>query len=206
MLIPSDINAASNSRLGTNGVSALKSVATVRAATVETLTFATYPASSDSTVISHTFDANSLQTGNQVRFFIWGEITNTSGATRSFSPSVYVTQASAIQSAGVLYQAPNGVTQFVIDGAVSFSVPGPAQSNPNDKRTNAESNGTVLAAGSLVRLQNRTAATTVAQDFSVVSDPNTLLIDGFHPVGVSVVVNTGSSLTFTVLGGWMEAL
>jgi len=64
----------------------------------------------------------------------------------------------------------------------------------------------VLAAGSLVRLQNRTAATTVAQDFSVVSDPNTLLIDGFHPVGVSVVVNTGAGTTFTVLGGWMEAL
>ena len=207
MLISSDITAASNSGLRPGAIAAVKSVAAIRAATVETLTFANYPASTQSTIITHTFDANSLTTGNQVRFFIWGQINNTSGTPKSFSPSVYVTQNAAIQSAAFLYTAPAGLSEFVLDGAVSFSVPGPAQiGGPTSMRQQSLSNGTVLAAGSLIRLANRTGVGAVAQDFAVVSDPNSLLIDGFSPVGISVTSTTAALTTFNVLGGWMEAL
>lgn len=206
MLLPSDIAAAQNSGFSPAGQKAVRGVAVVRAATLETATFATYPASTQSAIISHVFPGGSFVSGSQVRFMLWGQIANVSGTPKSFSPSVYVTQNAAIQSAAFLYTAPNGTSEWVLEGAVSFSVPGPAATTLPTSREQAQSASTMLAAGSLIRLSNRTGVGVIAQDMAVVADPNTLLIDNFQPVGISVQVTTGASETFTVLGGWMEGL
>jgi hypothetical protein len=58
----------------------------------------------------------------------------------------------------------------------------------------------------MIRLANRTGVGTVAQDFAVVTDPNSLTISSTMPVGIEVRVNTTANITFTVHGGWLEAL
>jgi hypothetical protein len=208
MLLASDIAASQNSGLRPAAQSAINGMASTRAATVVVATFASYPASTTSVILSATFPAGTFVSGSQIRFFLYGSINNASGTPKSFSPSVLVTQAAAQQSAAFLYTAPNGTSEWIIDGAVTFSVPGPALAglDTNVKESGYSAYSASLGVGSLIRLANRTGTTTVAQDFAVVADPNTLLIDNLNPVGIAVRVNTGASETFTVLGGWMEAM
>lgn len=207
MLLPSDFAAAQNSGLRPNAQTSLNSIGRIRAATVVTATYASYPANATSTILSASFPAGSFVEGNQLRFFLWGTIDNTSGTPKSFSPSLYVTQGVSTQSAAFLYTAPNGSSEWIIDGSVAFSVIGnpPISPAPRDKVGGTAPNAS-LAVGSMIRLANRTGVGTVAQDFAVVTDPNSLTISSTMPVGIEVRVNTTANITFTVHGGWLEAL
>jgi hypothetical protein len=207
MLTPTDTAALQNGRLSPNAQTAVAQVAGVRAVTLATAQFASYPVSSDSVILSYTFPAGVVAAGNQVRIMAYGEVTSPLG--RSFSPSVLVTQSSAVQAIGVLYQTQPGTCQWVINAAVSFNTPGITGSVPVYKRGQYTSDvkpNDVLAVGSMVHLENRFAATSVDEDIAVTTDPNTLLINNYAPVEIDLSINTGSDVTFTVLGGWIEAM
>lgn len=209
MLTKADIGGLQGGKFSESQKTAIAAMVITRASVLATAQYATYPASSDSVVIHFTFPANSLQAGNQVRFQVYGKVTNTSGATRSFSPSVLVTQGSAVQAISVLYQAPAVGGQFVIDGGVSFNYPGPppvANSFTTSQTTNNLVSNRSLTVGSMVRLNNRIAATTVDSDIGVVTDPNTLTVDNTKPVDIALSINTGALLTFSIIGGTIESM
>lgn len=205
MLTAFDVAASQNSSLSPSAREALNVMSASRAAIVATAQFADYPASADSVILTQTFPAGAFVAGNQVRIFAYGTFFNAAGVTDSFSPSVYVTQGSSIQAVGVLYANFTATGRWVIDGVVSFSVPGPAQMGPSDKRVSPQAQSGVLVVGSMVRY-NATKAGTFNQDIGVTSDPNTLQVDNSQPVGIALSVNTGANTTFKVMGGWMEAL
>jgi hypothetical protein len=209
MLLPTDTGAIQNSGLRPAAQSALNGPLSVRTAVVQTLQYQTYTTSGDNTILSFTFPAGTLVAGNQVRLHAYGVATNTSGANKSFTPSTHIIQSTNLQSAGVLFQIPNGgAYAWQLDGEISFSSPGPAGSfDPTLKVPvpSAKPND-MLAVGSMVQARMETAPTTVTEDFAVVADPNVLLVNNYAPVTVTLQLNIGVNVSVTVVGGWIEAM
>lgn len=209
MLLPNDTAAIQNSRLMPHAQSAINGVASVRTAILATSQYQSYTVNGNTTLLSFTFPAGTVIAGNQVRMHVYGVATNSSASNKSFTPSTYVTQTTSQVSSAVLFQIPPGVEYpFTIDGAISFNTPGPANSfDPSFSTPVASAKpNDMLAVGSMVEIRMRTATTTITEDMAVVSDPNALVIDNYNPVGVTLQLNTGTDVTFTIAGGWIEAM
>jgi len=206
MLISSDISAASNSGLRPLGISAIKSVATVRAATVATVQYTEYPVAplgTENVVISYTFDPNSISVGTQVRARVYGTMDASVGG---FSPTIWVAQPNNTNITQVSYGSSGTLDSWIIDAVFSFSVYNDVTGVPFTSRNQGRPSSTSsMAIRGLVDLKTGGPLGIIDERMNTVLPlftPN--LVDGSQPMQLYVSIN--SDIPFTVHGGWMEAL
>ena len=233
MLLPADSAALQGSRLLPNGQNAIAQVASIRAATVATAQYTSYPADiADNQIIGYTIPPGVLKAGNQVRFHVYGTAFNSAGVTGAFSPLLSVTQSVPVQAVGAGWLIPAGAglpIAWEIEGQVTFSVPGNPISGTDKKYVSQApkytaskgTNASLVVGCMLKRTLTNTAATagnvvggnplsgaSNQQSLLVTTlDPNaSVTITPSQPVGITVVIVNDFNVSFTVQGGWMEVL
>ncbi len=233
MLLPADSAALQGSRLLPNGQNAIAQVASIRAATVATAQYTSYAAdSTEHPIIGYTVPPGVLRAGNQFRFHVYGTALNGVGLPGVFSPFVNITQTTQIQAVGAGWQIPAGAGQPIaweIEGQVTFSAPGSAITGSDQKFTtqvpsytkSKGSNAGLVVGGMLKRTFTNTAAnagnvvggnplsgaTNQQSLFVTTLDPNSATrVNPTQPVGITVSVFNDFFVSFTVQGGWIEAM
>jgi hypothetical protein len=230
MLLSSDQASLRGSRLLPNASNAVAAVAFIRAVTLDTAQYMTLPPNSATVCLGNTFGTGTLRNGSQVRFRLYGCVTNTGATPQALAPIVRVTQNLPVQTLGFLAQTGNaGTTAWEIDGALTFSLPGAARERLTGGNQYGASKsmavaGDVLIVGGFLRLMQTTSSFNVgtsqaggniltsasgtADSFLVsTNDPNMNAVrPGSVPLSVTVELDSGPNVSIIVQGGWMEAL
>jgi len=230
MLLASDQASLRGSRLLPHASNAVAAVAAVRAVTVDVAQYMTLPVGSASVCLSNIFPTGGLRAGNQVRFRLFGCVTNSGASPQAIVPIIRITQTLPVQTLGFLSQtAPAGTTAWIVDGTVTFSLAGAARERMTKGNQYAASsrvtavNDVLIVGGYLSLMQTNTSfnsgtaqaggniltsASGTTNSYLVTSiDPNNNVVRPANvPVAVSLEMDSGPNVSIVVQGGWMEAL
>jgi hypothetical protein len=183
-------------------------------------------------LLGSTFQTGIVQAGNQVRFEVFGHMSDTVGANQ-LVVRINVTQQ-ATQIPVVLTANTQALdVAFRIQGAVSFSQPGAAGRgvvSPQGATSKNEASyfggasdslivgafirfeqtdafaSTTLRIGGNVLADNAASPSTGLSQLVTNKDQNTTLLLGGQPVGISLATVVPANTTLTVQGGWMDCL
>lgn len=216
---------------------AIASIMARRSVVLDTATYTIVPPTASGTInpqLQYTFPPQVVQPGNQVRFMLFGTVTNTNTSAEFFLPGVLVQQTAIVSQLGSSSSiAASSTTSWTYEGVMSFSQPGPAgrgtlsfdaASGAQNGYTGGASNTSLLIGGFSRFLQTdgtistpflaggtmAAGATDARSTSSAQKDPNNNLLQGYQPVLIQVYIQgggtSGSHLTATVQGGYLESL
>jgi len=230
MLLASDQASLRGSRLLPHASNAVAAVAAVRAVTVDVAQYMTLPPGSATVCLSNVFPVGGLRAGNQIRFRLFGSVTNTGATPQALVPIIRITQTASVQTLGFLSQTANaGTTAWEVEGGVTFSLPGAARERlTNGNRYAAAArlmpvNDVLIVGGFLSLLQTDAAfnsgtaqaggniltassGTTNSYLVSTIDPNNNTVRPASVPVAVSLEMDSGPNVSIVVQGGYMEAL
>lgn len=228
LLLPSDQAALRGSRLLPHASNAVAAGLGIRPAVLDTVTYATLPPGVTTVVLDYTFPAGVIQAGNQMRYRVYGHMSDTLGSNLIVVRSV-VTQLTSRVSAGVTPSTTAFDVAFVIEGAFSFSQPGapgrgvvaPGKAAPGYVGGAQDS----LIVGSMVSFiqtdpglntasqrgggiltDNPALASNGLSQMVTNNDANTFYLVGGQPIEISLSIAVPPSVTMTLQGGWLEAM
>lgn len=233
MLLPIETAGLAIKELSPQVKACIAGLARNRPAILARATYASYPATKTTTILSFTFPALALAAGDQVRMRLYGTVTNPSAFVDLFDPVVLVTQSGATQflqgvNANIDHTSTNPVS-WALEAALCFNVPkangqytpqtGTATNSSGAPASNLWPNDALMLGGfmrldvtnassfSAINTGGQPVNTATTGTFQISTrDPNQTTISNTKPIMVSVQITTGSFNAYTVSGGWMEGL
>lgn len=230
LLLPSDQAALRGSRLLPHASNAVAAGLSIRAATLDTATYARYTGGSgiEQPLLTYTFPSAVVQAGNQIRFKIYGHINDAVGA-NTLNINLNVTQFTASVPVFIQPQTQGSDVAFEIVGDIAFSQPGISNRGVvvNQKATASYVGGaeSSLIVGALVKFTQTdtvfnsatrrggailsdipSSPSTLLSVMATNNDANTTYLVGGQPIGISIGVVVPSNTTLTIQGGYLEVM
>lgn len=227
MLLPSDANALSNSRLDPHARKAVGTVGTIRQITLATTQYRQIVLKGSTvttTVLTYTFPEWAIQPGQHIRVNAFGHVTQDDPSDQPFNPQFIVEQDAAIQftiGSGGGWFLPFNVTPVAweIDATIAASIPfetlatskvaldgassASLQFTGRMRMLIGEDSGTspVVVAGAILTSPSTQTHSMLATTVDQTAFPYT---DASRQITMSLTIQ--SSKNFVVDGGYMEAL